>query len=198
MDKESGILKVATEDILRLLAEEKKKVSTAFINGKTIVSPAFIAKVINKLREDGMVCTDGNSIWLTPEGEVKSKNILEKHLLLEKYFEDFKNKKEAHEISHIFEHYISKEVLDNLKKLSTFKGEGLSLADFKGNEGSITDIVLDTKQFERIISLGVFPGEKIKIIARLPNGVALKMENKKLFLSWGIAKGIKVMEYAKA
>ena len=82
--------------------------------------------------------------------------------------------------------------------MSTFKGEGLSLAEFKKEEGLIADITLDAQLFERIISMGIFPGEKIKVIARLPNGVVLKIGNKKIFLAWEIAKNIKVLEYEKA
>jgi Fe2+ transport system protein FeoA len=117
---------------------------------------------------------------------------------MEKYFEGIKGKKEAHRISHIIEHHISREVLDNLRKLSTFKEEGLSLSDFKGDSGSITDITLEAKQFERIISMGIFPGERIKVVARLPNGIVVRIENKKIFFSWEMARDIKVVEYAKA
>jgi len=198
MEKESDILKIVTEDILRLLAETGNRVAMESIKDEVKASDSIISKAINKLKEKNLILDNRNYYWLTSRGKTESEDILEKHLLLEKYFIDIKSNKEAHNISHLFEHYISKEVLDNLKKLSTFKGEGLSLAEFKKEEGLIADITLDAQLFERIISMGIFPGEKIKVIARLPNGVVLKIGNKKIFLALEIAKNIKVLAYEKA
>ena len=97
----------------------------------------------------------------------------------------------------IIEHHISKEVIDNLKKLSTFKGSGLPLIEFKKGKGFITDITLNTQLFERIISMGIFPGEKIEVLGLLPNGVILKIRNKKIFLGREIAKDIKFLANEK-
>ena len=144
-----------------------------------------------------MLSNDNNFIWLTSRGKTEAKNILEKHLLLERYFEDIKSKKDAHRISNLIEHYISEEVIDNLKKLSTFKGKGLPLVEFKKEEGMITDITLNTQLFERIVSMGIFPGEKIEVIGELPNGVIFKIKNKKIFLAREVAKNIKVLAYEK-
>ena len=198
MEKESDILKIVTEDILRMLAEMGNKVPLESIKDEVMVSDSVISEAIGKLKEENLIAYNNNYYWLTSRGKTESEDILEKHLSLEKYFIDIKSNKEAHNISHLFEHYISKEVLDNLKKLSTFKGEGLSLVEFKKEEGLIADITLDAQLFERIISMGIFPGEKIKVIARLPNGVVLKIGNKKIFLAWEIAKNIKVLAYEKA
>jgi len=198
MEKKSEILRIVVEDILRLLAEEGKKATSEQINQEAKASQPFILEAIDTLIENKLISSDKGLFYLTPKGEDAAENILEKHLFLERYFKDTKGKKKAHEISHIFEHYISKEVLDNLKKLSTFKGMGSSLSGLKGDSGFITDIDLETKQFERIISMGVFPGEKIRVLAKLPNGLVFKVENKKIFASWEIAKGIKVLGYAEA
>ena len=198
MEKESDILKIVTEDILRLLAETGNRVVLKSIRDEVMASDLIISEAIDKLKEENLIAYNNNYYWLTSRGKIESEDILEKYLLLEKYFKDIKGKKDAHNISHFFEHHVSREVLDNLKKLSTFKGEGLPLAEFRKDKGLITDITLDTQLFERIISMGIFPGEKIEIIAKLPNGVVLKIRNKKIFLAWGMAKNIKVLEYGKA
>jgi Mn-dependent DtxR family transcriptional regulator len=198
MEKESDILKIVMEDILRLLAEIGNNVPLESIKNEVGVSDSIISKAINELKIENLISEDNNFYWLTSRGKTKAKDILEKHLLLEEYFKDIKSNKDAHSISNLFEHYISKEVLDSLRKLSTFKGKGLPLAEFRKDKGLITDITLDTQLFERIISMGIFPGEKIEIIAKLPNGVVLKIRNKKIFLAWEMAKNIKVLEYGKA
>ncbi len=197
MDKESDVLKIVREDILRILAEGKNKVIVESLKDEVKVSDSFISKAINELEKDNLISNDNNFIWLTSRGKTEAKNILEKHLLLERYFEDIKSKKEAHRISHLIEHYISEEVIDNLKKLGTFKGRGIPLVEFKKEEGLITDIALDSQLFERIVSMGIFPGEKIKIIGELPNGVIFKIKNKKIFLAKKVAKNIKVLAYEK-
>ena len=198
MEKESDILKIVTEDILRLLAETGNRVVLKSIRDEVMASDLIVSEAIDKLKEENLIAYNNNYYWLTSRGKIESEDILEKHLLLEKYFKDIKGKKDAHNISHLFEHYISKEVLGNLKKLSTFKGEGLPLAEFRKDKGLITDITLDTQLFERIISMGIFPGGKIEVISKLPNGVVLKIGNKKIFLAWEMAKNIKVLEYGKA
>jgi Fe2+ transport system protein FeoA len=123
---------------------------------------------------------------------------LRKHLILEKYFKKVRSKKEAHEIAHILEHYISEEVIRNIKKISTLKKKGISLIEFKQKNGLITDIILGIGLFERIISMGIFPGEKIKIINEIPNGIVIEVKNKKFVLGKNIAKEIKVLEYEKS
>jgi Mn-dependent DtxR family transcriptional regulator len=193
MEKKSDILEIVKEDILRILAEAENRTSLEFIKNEVKASDSIISEAIGELKEDNLISEDGKFFCLTSGGKNKAKDILEKHLSLEKYFENIKSKKQAHNISHFFEHYVSKEVLDNLKKLSTFRGEGTPLTAFKEEEGLITDITLNPQLFERIISMGIFPGEKVKVLARLHNGVILKIKNKKCFLAWEIAKSIKVL-----
>lgn len=198
MEKISDTFKIVTEDILRILAEAGNEISLEYIRDEVKASDSIIFRSISKLKEDDLITSKEGYFQLTPEGETEAKDILEKHLLLEKYFQNIKEKKEAHDVSHLFEHYISGEVLDNLKKLSTFKGEGSPLTEFEKGTCLITDITLDTKLFERIVSMGIFPGEKINTVARLTNGIVLKIGNKKIFLAWELAKNIRVLAYEEA
>ena len=78
-----------------------------------------------------------------------------------------------------------------------FKGRGLPLTEYKRKRGLLTDIDLDPQLFERIISMGIFPGEKIEIVGELPNGVIINIKNKKIFLAKEIAETIKVLTYEK-
>ena len=96
---------------------------------------------------------------MTPSGEDEAQDILKKHLILEKYFKERRSDIEAHRISHIIEHYISGEVVDNIKKLETYKSKGIPMSEYKKAKGLITDIAVEEQLFERIISMGIFPGE---------------------------------------
>ena len=55
MTKESGILKIVKEDILRILAERKGKVSLDIIKEEINVFYSFISEAIKKLEKEGLI-----------------------------------------------------------------------------------------------------------------------------------------------
>lgn len=196
MAAESDILKIVKEDILRIIGEEnEEKISIESIKSEINASDPFISKAVEELERESLIKHHNSFISLTKKGEEDAKDILKRHLVIEDYFKETKNKKDAHKIAHILEHYVSKEVINNVKKLSTFKGEGVPLREFEINrEGVITDIVFsDYGVFERIVSMGIFPGEKIMLTNKIKNGVVVKVKNKKFALDKDIAKEIKVV-----
>ena len=194
MIKESDILKIVKEDILRILGEEKARISLESIRSEINVSDIFISEAVKELEKENLIRFNNNFISLTKEGEENAKNIVKKHLVIENYFKETKNERDAHKAAHILEHYVSKEVIDNIKKLSTFKHKSIPLTEFEiDKEGMITDIVFsDYGVFERIVSMGIFPGEKIKITNRISNNIIVNVENKKIALNRDMARGIKV------
>ena len=198
MENELEILRIVKEDVLRILAENNNRISEEFIDNDIKVSKYFMDKAFNELKKDGLITQSGQFFELTGDGIIKSRYFLEKHIFLEKYFKDLKDKKEVDRISHIIEHHISEEVIENIKKLSTFKKEGLPLTKFNKEECFITDINSDDKFFERLVSMGILPGEKIKIINVLPNGLIFKIKNKKIFLAREIANKVRVIAYEES
>ncbi|MCD6232049.1 FeoA domain-containing protein [Candidatus Aerophobetes bacterium] len=202
MFKESDILKVVKEDILRILSERRRKVPLKLIKAEIGVSHPFISKGVKDLRKENLVCIGGDLISLTKDGEDKAKDILRKHLVLENYFKRTINETEAeaHKKAHILEHYISEEVVKNIKKISTFKEKEISLRELDlHKESLIIDITIpDNELFERVVSMGIFPGEKIRLTNKIPGGIIVKIKNKKFALDKGIAKEIKVLKYEKS
>jgi len=199
MVEEFDISKIAKEDILRILAEkEGKKSPLESVTLEVKVSNSFMLKAIKELEEEGLIQIEGDSAGLTKRGEDSSKSILEKHLIFEDYFRKTRNEGEAHEAAHILEHYVSREVIDNLKKLSTFEKEGIPLAEFEFNKDAIiTDITFpDSTLFERIVSMGIVPGERIKITNKIGN-IIIAAVGKKFALDEAIAQGIEVLEYGR-
>ncbi len=199
INKELSILEIVREDILRILGEKNKKILLKSLKSEIIVSNSFISRAIREFEEENLVQLDENFIELTQKGKNYAKNIIEKHLILENYFKKTRSKREAHKITDILEHYISEEVIGNIKKLFTFKKKGILLTEFKlEKRGIITDIMFsDYGLFERIVSMGIFPGEKILIINKIPNGIVVRIKNKKFVLDKNIAKKIKVLECKK-
>jgi len=198
--KESDVLKIVKEDILRILGEEKRKISLKSMKAKIKVSPPFMSKAIKILEEEGLISVEKEFIRLTKNGSAEAEAIVKKHLVLENYFKETRSEREAHRAAHLLEHQISEEVINNIKKLFILKKEGVPLTEFGFNKkGLITDIMTsDYKLFERMISMGISPGEIIEVTNKIPNGVIVKINNKKIVLNKIIAKEIKVLEYEKS
>lgn len=204
MTRESDILKIVKEDILEVVGRNNKKTPLKFMKLEVTVSHPFVSKAIKELKEKELikVISEKKSgieyIQLTEEGQARSNDIIKKHSVLEKYFKERRSEKEAIEATNILEHYISTEVVNTIKKLSTFKKKGIPLTEFKQKEGLIADIGLNIKLFERVVSMGIYPGEKIRRIDKIPNAIIVEIKNKKLALDKDIAKEIKVLEYEKS
>jgi Mn-dependent DtxR family transcriptional regulator len=196
MLKESDILKIVKEDILRTLGERKKKVSFKSLKGEIKVFHSFISTAIKDLEEENLIRVEENFVRLTEIGRDEAKDILRKHFVLENYFKKTSSEKVAHRKAHILEHYISEEVIKNIKKLYTLKERGIPLTKFKlHKESLIADITIPSNElFERIVSMGIFPGEEIRITNKIANGVVVKIKNKKFALDKNIAKEIKVLK----
>jgi Mn-dependent DtxR family transcriptional regulator len=197
--KEPDILKIVKEDVLRILCERRKKTSLEIIKNEIKVAHVLISEALEELERDGLIAIQENFILLTGLGKKSAKKILEKHFVLENYFEKIGSKIEAHTAAHILEHYVSGEVINNIKELSTLKMEGVPLTKFEFNkEGMITDIAFsDYRLFERIVSMGIFLGEKIMITNEILHGIVVKIKNKKFALDKNIAEEIKVVEYER-
>jgi len=196
-NRESDILTIVKEDILRILGEEEGIVPVDSIRDELKVLDDYVSNAVKSLENENLILIEDNFIKLTQSGEVKAKEILKYHLILENYFKETKSSAEAHEISHILEHYISKEVIDNIKKLTTLKGKGTPLIEFNQRRGMISDISVGIGLFDRIISMGIYPGEEITVVNKTPSGVIFKVKNKKFFFNKEIAKKIHVIKDGK-
>jgi len=199
MNKEFVIIKIVKEDILRILGEQRRRVSLEILKEEIKVSLSFIYEAIEELEREGLIKSQQIFFTLTEEGEENAKEILEKHLVFENYFKKTRTEEEAHKIAHILEHYVSEEVLDNIKKLSTFKEEGIYLTTLRlRKKGLITNIMIsDNGLFERVVSMGIVPGEEVMITSEMSNAIIIKIKNKKFALDKDIARKIKVLEYGE-
>ncbi len=197
--KGSDPIEIVKEDILRMLCERSKKTSLEVIKDEVKVAHLILSKAIEELQGDDLIAIQEGMISLTKAGQENAEIILKKHFVLEDYFEKIGSKIEAHIAAHILEHYVSGEVVNNIKKLSTLGREGIPLTKFQlEKEGMISNIMFfDYGLFERIISMGIFLGEKIVVTNEVPHGIIVKINNKKFALDKKIAKEIMAVEYEK-
>ena len=127
MPKESDILKIVKEDILEVLGRKNKRISLKFMNLEVNVSHSFVSEAIKELEKEDLIKISLEKkhqqeyIQLTKKGQSTSKDIIKKHFVLEKYFKKRRGRGEAIRVTNVLEHYISTEVVDTIKKLSTFK-----------------------------------------------------------------------------
>jgi Mn-dependent DtxR family transcriptional regulator/Fe2+ transport system protein FeoA len=195
--EKSDISKIVKEDTLRILGERKAKVPLKSLKAKIRVSPSLLSEVIESLEKEGLVYVEKESVSLTKNGEDEARDIVEKHLVLERYFKETRSEGKAHQAAHLLEHYVSEEVIKNIKKMFTLRDEGVSLINFESNQvGLITDITSsDYKLFERMISMGLLPGQVIIVTHNIPSGIIVRINNKKIVLDKSIAKEIRALEY---
>jgi len=196
MAQEIDVLKIVKEDILRITGEAKnRKISLRSMELEINVSNTFMSKAVSELENENLINLKGNFVELTENGLSQAEDIAKRHFSIENYFRKSKNINEAHKAADVLEHYISEEVANNIRKLSTLKESGIPLIKFGiDKEGLIADIMLkDGKLLERIISMGIFLGEKIKVINETSNAVIVKVKGKKIALGREIAKGIMVL-----
>lgn len=194
MTREASVLRIVKEDVLRILSEEKRGISLEDFKEEIKVSLSFISKALEELERKNLIQSRRGFFILTEEGERESRGILRKHLIFEDYFKKTRTEEEAHQIAHILEHYVSREVLGNIKKLSTFEGEDVCLTKLGlHKKGLIANIMISVNGlFERVVSMGIVPGEEILLTNEMPNAVVVKVKNKKIVLDKNIAGKIKV------
>ncbi len=195
MFKETEIIRIVKEDILRILGEKKGSVSPDIIEKEVNASHKYVMRAIGELIKEQLIQGEGSSFKLTEKGQQLTKNILNKHLVCENYFKQSRSETKAHEIAHILEHCVSHEVINSIKKISTFKKEGIPLTKLGFNkEGIITDIMFsDYGLFERIVSMGICLGEKIKVMYNIPDGIIVNVSGKNFAMGNEIAKEIEVL-----
>ena len=196
MDEVFSIVEMVKDDILRILCEKGRKASLNNIKEEIRASSPFILKAIKELKEKNLIQTKQDSLELTEEGRINAKDILKRHLFLEDYFKRSGNEKEADRKADILEHYISEEVARNIKILSTLKEGGIPLPKSRLNDiDFIVDITTTNNElFERMVSIGISPGEKIILTNCFSHGVVIKIDNSKVFLDKKIAEKIKVVK----
>lgn len=198
--KDIDVLKIVKEDILRILSERSESTSLEIIKDGIKVAHSIMSKAIEDLRRDKLITIQENSLLLTKLGQENAKTILRKHLVIENYFKKIRSTTDAHIAANVIEHYVSREVINNLKKMSTLRKKGVPLTRFEHNkEGLIVEIAFsDYKLFERTVSMGLFPGEKIMVKSEVLHGIIiLKVREKKFALDRSITEKIKVLEYGK-
>ena len=195
---------VVKENILRVMMEEmsnsediekiRKLVKEPIVPGswETDLGEYFTDALID-LQENGLVTISKNKISITKDGQIEATIIFSKHKVIEKFFLKDLNISEAHKAADILEHLISTEVIENMNRINSLEENGVGLNKFTSNEGIITKLKIDdTQLFERMISMGICPSQRIKIIAKVASGFIVKLKHTQIAIDNSLLNGILV------
>lgn len=189
-------IQIIKEDILRTIGEKKTQSTFSYLQKEIGIKKSILRKIAEELIKEQLLRKEEEEFSLTEKGEAKINNLLKKHFALENYYKKSKGEKEAHLIAHALEHYISQEVIDKIKRLDLLKDKGQSLIRLNsGGGGIISDFEFsDFHLFERIVSMGIFPGEELFLFRKINDGIVIGIKNKKFAIDKTIAKKIKLVK----
>lgn len=187
------ILRIVKEDMLEKIGKKNNEVIISELEPERKVSKSFISKAISELEEENLIRIEGEKILLTKRGQEIAMSVAYKHSFLEEYLSKSRDEDEAWKAASLLEHYISEEVINNLKKISTFKRKGKPLTETDQGNGLITDVTSSFRLFERMISMGITPGERIKINRSNNDNIIFELGNKKFSIDKEIAKYVKIV-----
>jgi len=88
MIDESNVLKIAKEDILRILGQAKENLSLEEIELDIEVPQDSLSEAIKELKEEGLILAEQGFAELTERGKSLAEDIVRKHLALENYLEE--------------------------------------------------------------------------------------------------------------
>ena len=185
-------LRVAKEDLLRAIVELQTD-SIEEIR-QELETPESFTRAVDQLATEGLVCLSKLSIKLTPAGEEAAGVIVTRHRAIEEYFRHEVDCEEAHRIAHKLEHIIVEEVVYSLKRIRDLENKGNPLSGDEWGEGLITRVdIADSQLFDRMISMGICPGQWVRTIKRIHGGLIILLGNTQLAVDWEIASQIEAM-----
>lgn len=186
-------LKEIMEDILRLAAEkEGDLIPFSLLKSETSASDELFVEAIDRLERKGLASIERDEFILTKIGREKAEKILEKHAIIEKYFKEIFEEPMRHDVAHALEHFVADKTISRMRELLMMNERGKPAPEFPiGREVLIVAIQSTDKNIlEKIISLGLAPGGKVKIEERIPSAVIFNIEGRKVALANELAEKI--------
>lgn len=172
--------------------------------------PAEIIGVLKELEQEGdLIFYPDGSLVLTTSGRAIGGRVMRKHRILECFFSEMLGMPPdtASEEACTLEHGVSDETIERLGRYLTSPGvrgspgglrrrkrwKGMTLPESsEGDELAVSCVPCDGPD-ARLGDLGILPGERIRLIRRIPgNGVVIRVKGCNIALSNEIASSILV------
>jgi DtxR family Mn-dependent transcriptional regulator len=203
-----------------IFMEEQKtreRVKVKELAGNLSIKAPSVVGMLRKLKKLGLVEYDRSGVKLTKRGRKQAIRIVRRHQLAERLLSDVfgYGLPKVHDLACRFEHVLDDELADRLDKMlgkprtcphgepipssdgRTIEIEGERLSDVGGEEECVVMVIPEDRgAVNRLLSLNVLPGAKIKIVEKLPRGaIILQCGRTQVALSRNIASKILVGMY---
>ncbi len=198
------------------VGEEKGggRVKVGELAGSLGVKAPSVVEMLRKLKKRGFVGYDRSGVKLTKRGRELAVQIVRRHQLAERLLSDVFSYglPKVHDLACKFEHVLDDELTDRLDEMlgkpetcphgdpipspkgGAIEIEGERLSDVGGEEECVVMVIPEDRgAVERLLSLNVLPGAKVKIVEKLPRGaIILQCGRTQVALSRSIASKILV------
>ncbi len=185
--------------------------------GRKLDSSSFDAEVIKELEESGLVEIKDGKLSLTERGRERAEKIVRLHRLAERLLSDILGIKDVEEHACKFEHLIDDEAEEAIctllghpqvcphgrkipqghcciEKETEVERVIYRLSELSpGEEAEVKYTVADDRETRMLISAGIIPGVKIKVIRVYPAFV-IQIENTQFALDKKLAESIYVVK----
>lgn len=168
------------ENLLRLLIERELDVEESDqsqLREQLNLSTQDCSSLVKSLQEKGWLRVSEEKLYLTPIGTKVAQELLDRHLTTERFFKEILGEPldAAHAAAEKLEHVISRRALKELKEsLSRARGT-TPLAQLTPDQQGTIFAVKDPggSSFSRLMGMGLYPGAKLKLVDRLPDGTTI-------------------------
>jgi len=190
------------------------RVKVGELAGSLGVKAPSVVEMLQKLKKLGFVGYDRSGVKLTKRGREQAIRVVRRHQLAERLLSDVFSYglPKVHDLACKFEHVLDDELTDRLDEMlgkpktcphgdpipssrgRSIEIEGEQLSEVGGEEECVVMVIPEDREaVERLLSLNVLPGAKVKIVEKLPRGaIILQCGRTQVALSRSIASKILV------
>lgn len=178
---------------LYLLEEVGKKVRVKDLANYLQIKASSIVEMLERLAKQKFVKYDRLGMKLTPKGQNQAIGVIRRHQLAERLLSDVLHYRlsKVHDIAGELEHVFNNELAEKIDQVlgkpktcphgelipghgKTLKSGGKPLTELKKNEeGLVIRIPEERGLVERLLSLNILPGTKLKLVEKLPWGTII-------------------------
>ena len=188
-------IKELQEDILRMIVEKgiQPFPIAELINycGNT----KKLGRVLDLMEQHFFITFEDSHISLTQKGETYGMIIAKKHQAIENAFQNPIRPVNSHKIASILEHSLTSREIEQLVFMQQAKNiKSIPLNLYNLPQATIYRITFDSeKLFYKMLSLGIYPGQRIEISHQNNNNQIIKVKNSRFAIDRIIARNIQVI-----
>ncbi len=188
-------IKELQEDILRMIVEKGIQPFPIPEIIKHCENTKKLGRVLDLMEQHLFITIKDSHIFLTQKGETYGMIIAKKHQAIESAFLNPISPVNSHKIASILEHSLSSRAIEQLIFMQHTKNiKSFPLDDYNLPQATIYRITFDSeKLFYKMISLGIYPGQRIEISHQNNNNQIIKVKNSRFAIDRFIARNIQVI-----